>query len=587
MSYHRLLTHWLFRYGVAVLLVPVAAALRLWLLQELGTGSPYITFYPAVMIASLIGGICTGLLTTALSVFTILLWSPVDLPFIQTHGDWLGMVAFIINCILISALSEAMNRAKLQAIKAMEQAEYANRAKSIFLANMSHELRTPLNVILGFSHLMKDEPDITEEQKKNLNIIIRSSVQLLNLINNILDIAKIESGRVLVEIDELDLHHLLHEIQSLMHAKALGKNLSFGVELPAGLPDCVMADGGKLRQILLNLTSNALKFTRYGGVQLRIKVIASKSLEQTHLRFEVQDTGIGISEQNRVRLFQPFVQLNEQALTETGTGLGLAICKQYVELMDGHIGVESKEGEGSIFYFELPVILCTPSKIIHSDPIHKRIIGLATEQPHYRILIAEDQADNRLLLHRLLEPLGFECRDAVNGQEAIEQCQQWQPQLIFMDIRMPVMNGLEATKQIKASKVPTKIVALTAHALEEERLQILAAGCDDFIRKPFHNSEIFNTLEKLLAVRFRYSQEENTLVNSKESCGLNPDDLIQLPRLLIAQLHEAAVLLDNGQCLSIIQQIDSIDSQLSQTLHCMIRNLQYKELLAILDDLIT
>jgi signal transduction histidine kinase/DNA-binding NarL/FixJ family response regulator len=584
MPYNKLLTYWLFRYGVAVLVVPTAAALRLWLLQELGTGSPYITFYPAVMIASLVGGISTGLLTTVLSVLIILLWSPTDQPFIQTHGDWLGMIAFVINCMMISALSEAMNRARRKAIKAQEQAEKANLAKSVFLANMSHELRTPLNAILGFSRLMKNAPDVSEEQAQSLAIILRSGEHLLNLINNMLDIAKIESGRVLIEETTVDLYNLLHEVQSLMYPKAVEKNISFIAENPVDLPRYVIADGGKLRQILLNLVGNALKFTFTGGIQLRVKLIERQSSERVQLRFEVQDTGVGICEQDKIRLFQPFVQLHEQNTTEIGTGLGLAICKQYVELMGGHINVESMVGEGSLFYFDLSVTACPISEETnHENPVHGRIIGLAEGQPRHRILIAEDQADNRLLLHRLLEPLDFELRDALNGQEAVEICQQWQPQLIFMDMRMPIMNGLAATKEIKASKMPIKIVALTAHALEDERLQILAAGCDDFIRKPFRNGEIFHSLEKLLAVRFRYAPQEDASDKSKEISRLDLTALTKLPTSLLMELREAAILLDTVQCLNIIQQIDRLDSVLGSTLYYMISNLQYKELLAILD----
>lgn len=585
MTTNTLFTQRLFRYSIAILIVPIAAILRYWLLYDMGTGAPYITFYPAVMIASLLGGINTGLLSTLLSVATILLWSPIDKAFIINHSDWLGMIAFIINCLLISILSEAMNRAKLKAIKAQELAEQANKAKSIFLANMSHELRTPLNAILGFSRLMKNTPDVTETQSQNLDIILRSGEHLLNLINNILDIAKIESGRVLIEEKPVDLHHILHEILSLMYAQALEKNLVFTTDIPPELPHCVITDSAKLRQVLLNLTGNALKFTAHGSVQLRVKYLETTAANTIKLRFEIQDTGLGISAADQPRLFQPFVQLSTQGITEIGTGLGLAICKQYIELMAGKIGVHSTLGEGSVFYFELTLKSCPLlAETTVVNPHHARIIGLA-DGKHYRILIAEDQADNRLLLHRLLEPLGFELLDASNGKEAVDYCLQWRPQLIFMDIRMPMMNGLEATKLIKANNPAIKIVALTAHALEEECLQILTAGCDDFIRKPFQNDEIFHSLETLLAVRFRYEADNSVSHQSDADCTLVLADLTKIPAPLLNELRSAAILLDNNQCFTIIERIDALDNNLGSALYNMVKNLHYKKLLAILDKL--
>jgi Amt family ammonium transporter len=296
----------------------------------------------------------------------------------------------------------------------------------------------------------------------------------------------------------------------------------------------------------------------------------------------VQDTGVGISETDKAKLFQPFSQLNEANLSEIGTGLGLAICKQYLELMGGYIDVQSTLGKGALFYFELPVDLCSMNLNVE-NPIHARVIGLAQGQIPPRILIAEDQADNRLLIHRLLEPLGFELRDAFNGQEAITLFEQWQPQLIFMDIRMPVLNGLEATKRIKALDKSVKIVALTAHALEEERLQILAAGCDDFIRKPFQNGEVFHALEALLGVRFRYSDRQENSNLHMQAHGLEKGMLVKIPKFLVIALREAVILLDERTCLSIIGQIRIVDELLANTLSCMIKNLQYKELIAILD----
>jgi len=223
------------------------------------------------------------------------------------------------------------------------------------------------------------------------------------------------------------------------------------------------------------------------------------------VRFEVEDSGPGIKQEDADRIFLPFVQVGDHAPAQAGTGLGLAICKQYVELMGGQIGVTSKPGKGSVFHFIIPVTVL-PSVAEPEEPKHGRIVGLAEGQPAYRLLIAEDQQDNRLLLRRLLSPLGFELREASNGQEAVTIFEQWHPHLIWMDIRMPVMDGLEAVRRIRTTKTgaDTKIIALTAHALEEERGPIMAAGCDDLVRKPFREQELFDALARHLGLKFIY-----------------------------------------------------------------------------------
>ena len=357
-----------------------------------------------------------------------------------------------------------------QLAEAKARAEAANREKSRFLANMSHELRTPLNAVLGFSRLLKSGPDVTPRQQETLDIIVRSGEHLLNLINNVLDMAKIESGRVVLEESEVDLHRLLHEIQSLMGVGAAEKGLQFALESAPDLPRFVAVDAGKLRQMLLNLVGNAIKYTDSGGVKLRAGLIRSaQGGERAQVRFEVEDSGPGISQQDCQRIFFPFVQ-GSQASAQAGTGLGLAICKQYVELMGGQIGITSEPGKGSVFYFSIPVSVL-PSVAEPEEPKRGRILGLAEGQPRYRLLIVEDQAENRLLLRSLLDPLGFELREAVNGKEAVALFEQWRPDLIWMDVRMPVMDGSEAVRRIRAAKAgaDTKIIALTAHALEEER----------------------------------------------------------------------------------------------------------------------
>lgn len=574
-------------YSVAIVVVIVAAALRVWPLQGLDLRAPWLTFYPAVMLSGLYGGIFPGVLTTALSVLVISYWSPTGQPFLDDSGDWLGAAVFAVNCILIAAITEAMHRARARANQARKQAETANRAKSVFLANMSHELRTPLNAILGFSRLMRAAPGIKPEQTENLDIVIRSGEHLLSLINNVLDISKIEAGRVELEQSATDLHHLLHEIQSLLNVRAVEKGLDFNIILSPNLPRYVVVDAGKLRQVLTNLVGNAIKFTQRGQVALRAEPTDRKIRQGLWLRFGVEDTGPGISEENRRRLFTPFVQLGQQVPVESGTGLGLAISRQFVELMQGTLDVSSTPGKGSIFYFEIPVILSTaPQDAIPVGRQRGQIVGLASGQPRYRLLVAEDQPDNRLLLHKLLEPLGFELHDALNGQQALAQFEQWRPDLIWMDIRMPVMDGLEATRRIRASSggAEVKIVALTAHALEEERLEILKAGCDDFVRKPYRESEIFDALSKYLQVRFRYA-EPVTQAPSRSSAEMNIAALRKLPPDLLSKLHKAVELLDQDSCIHIAGLISDIDYALAADLRQRVETIQYRELLDILDRL--
>jgi CheY-like chemotaxis protein len=315
----------------------------------------------------------------------------------------------------------------------------------------------------------------------------------------VLDISKIESGRVVLEESEVDLRQLLHELQSSMGVAAAEKGLSFTVEPSPTLSRHIAVDAGKLRQVLVNLIGNATKYTESGGVKLRAEVVSWEPPQRARLRFEVEDSGPGISKEDQERVFFPFVRLGNGAPIEAGAGLGLAITKQYVELMGGKIGVASEPGKRSVFHFEIPVGVL-PTVETPAESGRGRITGLAEGQPCLRILIAEDQRENRLLLRKFLEPLGFELREAVNGQEAVALFEEWRPHLIWMDLRMPVMDGLEAARRIKTTGAGnrTKIVALTAHALEDERKRILAAGCDDLVRKPYREDELFDVMARHL-----------------------------------------------------------------------------------------
>lgn len=476
-------------------------------------------------------------------------------------------------------------------LKIKKKAERANQAKSTFLASMSHELRTPLNSILGFSRLMTHEKNLNSDQIKNLEIINRSGEHLLNLINNVLEISKIEAGRLEKEESPLDMYQFSQELSALMSAHAQEKGLNFILEQSPDLPRHIIVDGGKLRQILINLIGNAIKYTPRGGVTVqfdfglscrenRKNEAAARTPSQFNLRLAVIDTGPGIRTEDRQRIFAPFAQLENRPSTEAGTGLGLAISKQYVELMGGKIGVDGEPGKGSVFHFEIPVKVLSTGAMA-AAPERGRVIGPADRQPHHRLLIAEDNPDSRLLLRKLLEPLGFELREAANGQEAVTLFDQWHPHLIWMDIRMPVMDGLEATRQIRQTDAGThtRIIAVTAHALEEERSEILAAGCDDFIRKPYKDVEIFDALTKHLEVRFAYAKEP---APAAAAAPFDPAVLAGLPHALLKELEQALVRIDIGEVNRLIEDIRASHPSAADALDAMSRDLQFGRILRII-----
>jgi PAS domain S-box-containing protein len=464
---------------------------------------------------------------------------------------------------------------------ARDEAEGANRAKSVFLANMSHELRTPLNAILGFSQMMQRDENLSKDQHETLNIINNSGEHLLKLINDVLEIAKIEAGKLQLEIAPFDLHTLVREVSDMMRLRAEQKGLKLELDQSSQFPRYIKTDEARLRQILVNLLSNAIKFTNKGKVAIRLGV---KNNANNHLLIEVSDTGLGISKSDQKRLFEPFEQLH-QGKMQVGTGLGLSIVQHTVKLMRGKISVKSHIGKGSVFHIELPLSEADESEIIKlSDQSYGEVIGLTPGQKRYRILIAEDQRDNQLLLVKLMKNIGMEVKVANNGEECVAIFKQWKPDLIWMDRRMPVMDGVEATRKIRrlAGGKQVKIVAVTASAFKEQEPELMDAGMDDYIRKPFLFNEIYHSLSQQLGLEFSYGQDVQP--NKCVRTPLTTELLQTISSDERDELSHAVISLDSERINAIISRIAAKQPVLGQSLSQLANEFDYPTILRAIDD---
>lgn len=459
----------------------------------------------------------------------------------------------------------------------------ASHAKSLFLANMSHELRTPLNAIIGFAQLMARDRSLNHEQSENVRIIMRSGEHLLGLINDVLSLSKIEAGKVVLNEQPFNLRRMLQGIEEMFQIRAQNQDLNFVFNIPEGISEVVSGDERKLRQILINLIGNAFKFTTYGSVTVSI------CQEGDIFHFKVEDTGQGIAQHEMEHLFEAFVQTESGRKAKEGTGLGLTISRNFVRMMGGDVNVRSELGKGTVFSFSVRL------KIVE-EPYSEQQSSLLVKclkkgQGELKLLVADDNSDNRKLLSKLFNSCGFLVREAANGEEVIEIWQQWHPHLIWMDMRMSVIDGYEAARTIRRVEEengfePVKIVALTASAFEQDKAKIINAGCNDFVTKPFQEHTIFEILIKHLNCEFVYEEASTRdFTGELQDTGavFNPSRISSLPSRLIYELRDALMLGDTEAANSIIDQIQTHDSKLADKMRRMVKKYQFDRLFSLLE----
>ncbi|MBX3178795.1 MAG: CHASE domain-containing protein [Candidatus Hydrogenedentes bacterium] len=485
----------------------------------------------------------------------------------------------------VSQILDITDRKALEHERAARHAvEEANRAKSAFVANMSHEIRTPLNAILGFAQVLERDGSLTARQAEQVHTITRSGRHLLGLINDILDMSRIESGKLGLHPTNFNLHELLNDLEMMVRSRAEAKGLHIIVERRESVPEYVAADDAKLRQVLINLMGNAVKFTKEGGVALRARADAiadgpADGPAYMRLVVEVEDTGPGIPEEDREHIFQAFRQ-SDAGVDSGGTGLGLAISKRLTEMMGGQLTVESRVGEGSCFRVCVPV---TPVDGLEdvSIPASLVVVGLEADSGGpYRILVVDDNKSNRDLLRAILEPVGFVIEEAANGSEALDLVERWEPHIVLMDLRMPAMDGYEATRRIKSNPRAraTPVIAVTASAFEDDERAVLASGVDGYVRKPYRPQTIFEVLGKHLGLRYVYKEVPAARPGKSMSGHITADDLAGVPEALLDAMRQAVAAGDMGRLKGLVAGATGLDDAVAGALNAIAGEYDYDRL---------
>jgi protein-histidine pros-kinase len=467
--------------------------------------------------------------------------------------------------------------------EAAANAESANRAKSTFLSTMSHEIRTPLNAILGYAQLMARDASLGIDAKANLKIIGRSGEHLLTLINDVLDMSKIEAGRTEINPVTFNLYRVLDDLAAMFRLRAEAKALDFEMLVDGESVPYVLADEGKIRQALINLLGNAIKFTKRGHVKLHV-TLGKRSADRLWLSCQVEDTGSGMTDEEREKLFDPFRQTKRGLNTQEGTGLGLAISRQFARLMGGDITVTSAPGQGSIFWFEIPIEGGDASvAVTRADT--RRVLGIRAGTNAPRILVVDDQFENRDWLIKMLSTLGFYVQGADNGQVAVQSWEQWMPDLILMDVHMPVMDGVEATRRIKADirGKETKVIVLTASALDEDRRIAALGGADDFISKPCREDELLEKMRLHLELVYDYEEMSGASTQPKDGiAALSAERLGRLAPDLAEELREATLKGNKRRLDELIRRVP--DADCARALQELANKYDYDTLTHLLED---
>ncbi|OQW95886.1 MAG: hypothetical protein BWK79_00795, partial [Beggiatoa sp. IS2] len=461
---------------------------------------------------------------------------------------------------VVAERTEELTKRNAELAEARDQALAANKAKSAFLANMSHELRTPLNGILGYTQIFNRDKNLTSQQQEGIHIIQRSGEYLLTLISDILDLSKIEAGKIELYPSDFHLEQFLKDIADLFAMRAAQKSIGFIYEFSKRLPEGVHADEKRLRQILINLLSNAIKFTQKGQVRLKVDYYNNKTY------FKIEDTGIGIAESDLEKIFLPFQQTGDVTYRSEGTGLGLSITKNLVEMMGSQLRVESTLGQGSTFWMELDLPPATTNLLPETTTklvVTGYQIPIEIKIDCYKILIIDDRFENRLILSSFLMPLGFEVLEVSSGQEALTKIREFSPHLIITDLMMPEMDGLETTRHIRTipefKNVP--IIAASASVFEHHYQESLKAGCNDFLAKPIREEALLEKLGIYLKLNWVYEQpklqEEPPPIADSTSVAVIPSSE------QATTLHEYALLGDIDNILAYIEQLELTHPELA------------------------
>ena len=476
-------------------------------------------------------------------------------------------------------------------IHAREAAEAANRAKSVFLANMSHGIRTPMNAILGYTQILQRDPAIGKRQHEYVDVISRSGEHLLGLINDILEMSKIEAGRATLNPEEFDFYALIEDIEAMFRVRSNQKGIALEFERTGAVPRFLCADGGKIREVIINLLGNAAKFTDKGGITVKIGAEAGAGGEGCRLKVEVRDTGCGIEPDEIERAFEPFEQTKSGRFQGSGTGLGLPISRRYARMMGGDLTVESAPGLGSTFLFTFTARAVSEADLrAKANGAVKQVVGIAPGRPTPRVLVVDDDEASREALSLHLEIIGFDVRGAADGLEAMAVAAEWHPDVILMDLWMPNMDGLETTRKIKASPIGpvTPILTVTASVLEESEQEALAAGSDGFIRKPFRKAEIFSELRRVLGIDYIYDQTRH--VDERETGMEVPSPLSELPgdvpEEIVRELVEATEAGDGARLRLLLERNGAtLGCQLRDKLWDLAGNYEYAVILDVLSRL--